>query len=72
MLKVVVLDATYPSRCMLTFNDAYNMERYGITRVEASIIRRVLIDLCGSLSIGRSYGSVKLSEVHKYIEEHNL
>jgi hypothetical protein len=69
MLRTVVHDATYPSRCFLTYNDSYNVERYGITLGEAAVIRRALMDICGAIGIGRSYSSVTVREINQRIEQ---
>lgn len=69
MLRTVVHDATYPSRCFLTYNDSYNVDRYGITQSEAAVIRRALVDICGGIGIGRSYWSVTVREINERIQE---
>jgi hypothetical protein len=69
MLRIVAHDATYPSRCLLTYNDSYNVDRYGITQSEAAVIRRALVDICGSIGVGRSYSSVTVREINQRLEQ---
>lgn len=69
MLRTVIYDLNYPSRFVLTANDNYNIEKFGITADEARVIRNAVYSICGTHQIGRAYSLLTVKEVNTLIQE---